>query len=104
MFLTQLLDELGYEGDDLKPVKLMADNQSAIKLANNPVNHQRTKHIRSKYHLVRELVSETKELMIRYINTKDIVADILIKSLTPKLFKAFPNILGFDRKPDGSDR
>ena len=26
MFLTQLLDELGYEGDDLKLVKLIADN------------------------------------------------------------------------------
>ena len=103
MFLTQLLDELGYEGDDLKPVKLMADNQSAIKLANNPVNHQRTKHIRSKYHLVRELVSETKELMIGYVNTKDMVADVLTKPLAPELFKAFPNMLGLDRRPDGSD-
>ena len=68
------------------------------------MNHQRTKYIRSKYHLVRELVSKTKELMIGYINTKDIVADILTKPLTPKLFKAFPNMLGLDRRPNESDR
>ena len=39
MFLTQLLEELGYKGNDLKPVRIIADNQLAIKLADNPVNY-----------------------------------------------------------------
>ncbi len=89
-----LLDGMGYEGDDIVPVKLMADNQSAIKLATNPVNHSRTKHIRNKYHIVRQLVSETKELKVEYVNTKDMVADGLTKPLAAVDFTAFVTKLG----------
>ena len=39
IFLTQLLEELGYKGNDLKPIRIIADNQLAIKLADNPVNY-----------------------------------------------------------------
>ena len=52
---------------------------------------------------MRELVSETKELIIGYVNTKDMVADVSTKPLAPELFKAFPAMLGLDRRPDGSD-
>ena len=39
---------------------LLLDNQSAIKLAKNPVFHKRSKHIAIKYHFVMEKV-ENKE-------------------------------------------
>ncbi|KIL57633.1 hypothetical protein M378DRAFT_16140, partial [Amanita muscaria Koide BX008] len=37
-----------------KPITLYVDNQSAIKLIQNPVAHDRTKHIDVKYHFIRD--------------------------------------------------
>jgi hypothetical protein len=34
------------------------DNEGAVKLANNPMASNRTKHIDIKYHYIRELVDE----------------------------------------------
>ena len=101
IFLAALLHGMGYEGEDAAVVKLMADNQSAIKLATNPVNHSRTKHIRNKYHLVRQLVTETKELKVVYVNTKDMVADGLTKPLPVQEFQAFVSMLGLAMSPIG---
>ena len=49
----------------------------------NPINHPRTKHIDADYHQVREMVSETGELEMRYIQTDDMAADALTKPLGP---------------------
>ena len=38
---------------DTSSVIMYVDNQSAIALAKNPVQHQRSKHIDIKYHFVR---------------------------------------------------
>lgn len=39
-----------------KPTVVFGDNQSVIKLANNPVFHARTKHIEIEHHFIREKV------------------------------------------------
>ena len=44
-------------------------------------------------------MAETKELVINYVHTKDIVADVLTKPLAPDIFRAFPAILGLTAKP-----
>jgi hypothetical protein len=41
-------------GCDFSKVPLLCDNESAIKLANNPVNHSRTKHIDIRHHFLRD--------------------------------------------------
>ena len=51
IFLRQLLSDI--HGCSKQPISLYADNQGAIALAKNPVNHQRTKHIDIKYHFIR---------------------------------------------------
>jgi len=38
-FLVQALKEVGYEGSDTNPTTILADNQAAIKMGSNPVNH-----------------------------------------------------------------
>jgi methyl coenzyme M reductase subunit D len=37
---------------------LLCDNESAVKIANNPVQHSRTKHIDIRHHFVRDHVAK----------------------------------------------
>ena len=78
VWLRGLITDLG---EHLKgPTTLFADNQGAIRLANNPENHRRTKHIAVKYHYTRELV-ENDTLKLVYKETRDMLADCLTKPL-----------------------
>jgi hypothetical protein len=61
-------------------VKLFNDNQGAGKLVENPVHHDRTKHIIVKYHYIREL-SERKEINIKYCETEKMPAGLMTKTL-----------------------
>ena len=78
-FLAQLLSDLKNEGKETFP--LFVDNQAAMKLATNPVYHQRSKHIDVKFHFVRH---EVKENVVQffYIPSKKNVADIFTKSVS----------------------
>ena len=38
----------------LKKVPLLCDNESVVKLTNNPVQHSRTKHIDVRHHFIRD--------------------------------------------------
>jgi len=42
---------------ECKDVLINVDNQGAINLAKNPVNHQRSKHIDIKYHFIRSEIA-----------------------------------------------
>jgi hypothetical protein len=78
----------------METVQLMADNQAAIKMATNPINHPATKHIDSDYYIVREMVAEMGILQINYIPTAAMIADGLTKPLGPTKFMAFSTMLG----------
>lgn len=80
IYLRNLLSELL---DKECCVTIFNDNQSAQKLALNPIFHKRSKHIDVRYHFVRETVSN-KLIDVKYIPTTDMTADILTKAL-PKI-------------------
>ena len=46
----------GLFGDKLETTVVHCDNQSYIKLTENPIFHDRSKHINMKYHYIRDLV------------------------------------------------
>jgi len=62
------------------PTTLLSDNQGAIALGKNPGHHTRSKHIRIRYHYVREQVGRG---IIRheYVSTHAMAADGLTKPL-----------------------
>jgi uncharacterized beta-barrel protein YwiB (DUF1934 family) len=64
---------------------LLCDNESAIKMADNPVEHSRTKHIAIRYHFLRDH-QQKGDIEISYINTKDQLADIFTKPLDEQTF------------------
>jgi hypothetical protein len=47
LWMRQTLRDFGY---DLSKVPLLCDNESAIRMADNPVEHSRTKHIDIRHH------------------------------------------------------
>ena len=57
LYLKQLLTEIDPQFDKTKVITLFEDNQGTIALVNNPVYHQRTKHIDIRYHFIREQLS-----------------------------------------------
>ena len=61
-------------------MELRVDSKSALALAKNPVFHERSKHIRVRYHFIRDCLAEGS-IKVSYINTKDQLADLLTKTL-----------------------
>jgi len=51
LLMRQTLSDFGCE---YTKIPLLCDNESAIKLANNPVQHSRTKHIDIRHHFLRD--------------------------------------------------
>jgi hypothetical protein len=71
---------------EVPSVTLKIDNQSAISLCKNPVHHERSKHIDTRFHFIRDCV-ETGMIEVQYVCTNDQLADILTKALPkPKFF------------------
>ena len=59
---------------------LNVDNEAAVKLAQNPEFHRRTKHIRSRHFYVRERVADG-ELEVKRVSTELQLANALTKPL-----------------------
>ena len=76
-----------------KPITLYVDNQSAIKLIQNPVAHDRTKHIDIKYHFIRD--AQARGIInVEYCPTNDQVADVLTKPLSREKHERFTEQMG----------
>lgn len=74
------------------PAKLFVDNQGAMKLAKNPVQHQRSKHIDIKYHFIRSQIDVN--IILNYVPSSDNVADIFTKPVTKSKLAYFSSIMG----------
>ncbi|WVZ51069.1 LOW QUALITY PROTEIN: hypothetical protein U9M48_002253 [Paspalum notatum var. saurae] len=69
------------------------DNQSTIQLCKNPVFHDRSKHIETRFHFIRDCV-EGGHVVIWKIHTNDQLEDILTKSLGKVRFQVLRSKLG----------
>jgi len=90
VFLNEVLDELGLIRTDSI---LCLDNVSAIKLAKNPVFHKRTKHVKIKYHWIRQAIKE-EEFKIKWVASEDMGADFLTKAVDSKILSRNLKIIG----------
>jgi len=71
----------------------MGDSKYAIDLAKHPVSHERSKHIETRFHLLRDQVNKGK-LEIMHCKTEEQVADLLTKPLKISSFEYLRNRLG----------
>ncbi|KAA8541301.1 hypothetical protein F0562_025264 [Nyssa sinensis] len=77
---------------------LWCDNIGATYLAANPVFHARTKHVEIDYHVVREKV-HNKSLDVRFLSSKDQIADVLTKPLVSVRFSHLRDKLNMRSPP-----
>eukprot|EP00253_Pinus_taeda_P030481 PITA_30481 len=91
LWLHQILSEFGFEQQH--PTTLWCDNQSAIQLCKDPVQHQCRKHIELHMHFIRKLI-HAHVLEVQYCSTDDQVADIFTKALTEAKFTKLRYMLG----------
>ncbi|XP_059638620.1 uncharacterized mitochondrial protein AtMg00810-like [Cornus florida] len=78
IWLRNLLKELHMLQKE--STEIFVDNKSAIALAKNPVFHERSKHIDTRFHFIRECITK-KEVELKFIKSQDQVADIFTKPL-----------------------
>lgn len=71
---------------------VFCDNVSAVYLSNNPVQHQRTKHIEIDIHFVREKV-RLGHIKVLHVPSSMQYADIFTKGLSRELFQSFRSSL-----------
>ncbi|KAJ3705170.1 hypothetical protein LUZ61_008875 [Rhynchospora tenuis] len=95
MWLQFLLQELNITLP--QPPTLWCDNIGATFLAANPMFHARTKHIEIDYHFVRERVASNK-LCVRFVCSKDQLADVMTKPLATTRFQFLRNKLNVFQK------
>jgi len=95
VFLRKFLNELGFE--KLSEMTLFNDNQSALKLSENPIYHNRTKHIDVRHHFIREVVS-SGEIKISHLSTGEMPADMLTKAIGKTKMNICQKILGMEEE------
>ncbi|KAL4575087.1 hypothetical protein LXL04_021928 [Taraxacum kok-saghyz] len=88
IWLRHLLRDFGFFSKE--PTLIFCDNDSAIKLATNPIFHERTKHLEVDCHFVRDkILDHTVKLMP--IHTTNQLADIFTKPLPYSKKNTTPN-------------
>ncbi|GJY49338.1 hypothetical protein Tco_0439294, partial [Tanacetum coccineum] len=74
-------------------IPMYCDNQSAIALCCNSVQHSRSKHIDIRHHFIKEQV-ERKVVELYFVETKYQLADIFTKALPRERFATLLPLLG----------
>lgn len=82
--LKNILHEMGLRPD--RPVKLFNDNRSAQSMAKNPTVNNRSKHIDIRHHFIKEAIVD-KKVILEYLETESMPADIFTKTLNPPKFE-----------------
>ncbi|CAL8152863.1 unnamed protein product [Prunus armeniaca] len=83
IWLRFVLDDFGEMQTEATPI--LRDNMLAISMANNPVFHQRTRHINRRYHFIREALQE-EVIDMKFCRSEEQLADIFTKALPKDRF------------------
>jgi hypothetical protein len=84
IWLARLLGDPKKTADEVVGIKV--DNKSAFDLIKNSVFHERSKHIQTRFHFIRES-SENGEIRLEFINIGGQLTDILTKALPKARFQ-----------------
>jgi hypothetical protein len=89
LYMKQTLLDYGVV---LEKVPLLCDNESSVKIGNNPVQHSHTKHIDIRHHFLRDHVAKG-DIILEGVRSEDQLADIFTKPLDKTRFCMLMNEL-----------
>lgn len=95
IWLQKLLGDLSFIQKN--PTKMFCDNKSAISIAENPVQHKRTKHIKVKFHAIRVAVNEF-EIKVLDCPTEEQLVDLMTKALPKARLESLKTNLGMTQE------
>ena len=72
---------LGLFNLELDTTMILCDNQSCIKMTENPVFHDRSKHIEIRYFYIRDMMQKGA-INLQYVSNDEQVFDVLTKPLS----------------------
>ena len=81
-----------HQNEKYATLQIHTDSQSVKTLAENPVHHDRTKHVDIVYHYIRNEIKANR-IRLHYISTQDMPVDELTKALAPIKFRCFIQML-----------
>jgi hypothetical protein len=82
---------------EMEETVILCDNQSCIKMTENHVFHDMSKHIEIRYHYICDMV-QRGAIKLQYVSTDEQVVDVLTKPLSHVKFEHFRDKLGIVRK------
>jgi hypothetical protein len=82
---------------EMDAIVIFCDNQSCIKMTENPMFHDKTKHIEIRYHYIRDMVQKGV-VKLQYVGTDEQVVDVSTKPLPRVKFEYFRDKIGVVRK------
>ena len=82
---------------ELDTTLFLCDNKSCIKMTENPVFDDKSKHIKIWYFYIRDMVQK-EAIKLQYVSIDEQVADVLTKPLSRVKFEYFCDKLGVVRK------
>jgi hypothetical protein len=71
---------------EMEATVIFCDNQSCIKMTENPVFHDKMKHNEIRYHYIRDMVQKG-DVKLQYVGTDEQVEDVLTKPLSRVKFE-----------------
>ncbi|GAB2281827.1 hypothetical protein Dimus_039497 [Dionaea muscipula] len=91
LWVRRVLRDLGVGSS--KPMALYCDNEAAIAIAHNPVQHDRTKHVEVDRHFIKEKL-DRRDVSLPFVKSSDQLADVLTKTVPSRDFSSSIDKLG----------
>ena len=96
VWLRSFLQHLEIIKTTLEFVTIFCDNTTALAMVKDPKYHEKTIHIKKRYHYIIEAIIE-KDVVLKHISTSNMVADPLTKPIVKDVFVKHVRSLGLCR-------
>lgn len=83
LWLHKLFRDLGLPIN--QPTPLFCDNKASISISENPVQHDRTKHVEIDRHFIKEKL-DAGLITLPFVRSEDQLADVLTKAINGRSF------------------
>jgi hypothetical protein len=91
LWLRRLLSEIGFAPNS--EMNLYCDNKATIEISQNPIQHDKTKHIEIDRHFIKQNLEE-KVIRFPFVRSEDQLANMLTKAVSNKNFHSSLDKLG----------